>query len=53
MNESLKQYCWSVGFDKEFEDGMKPFAMPRLKQALSFVPLSIRLLHFFCFNNLI
>lgn len=42
MEKSLEEYCWSINLDREFTEKLKPFKLPRLKQALSFLGLSIR-----------
>lgn len=43
MNTSLEEICWSVQLNHEFKEKLQPFVMPRLKQAIAFLPLSLRL----------
>lgn len=50
--EDFIKYCWSVNLNHQFPEKIKPFQTPRLKQALEFVPLTLRLSIFFSKNNL-
>ena len=45
MNKEEKENSWSLSLDHEFKVKMKPYGMPRLRQAIAFVPLTFRLLH--------
>lgn len=44
MDEQELKYAWSVRLDHEFNEKLVPFQMPRLKQALAFIPLTMRYL---------
>jgi hypothetical protein len=42
----MQDYCWTLRLGHEFNEPLKPFVKPRLKQALSFIGLSIRYLKY-------
>ncbi len=42
MDSSLEEYCWSIPLNHEFKEKLLPFVMPRIKQAIAFLPLSLR-----------
>lgn len=42
MDSSIEEYCWSIQLDYEFKEKLLPFVMPRIKQAIAFLPLSFR-----------
>jgi len=44
MDNSIEDICWSVQLNHEFKEKLLPFTMPKLKQAIAFLPLSLRLL---------
>lgn len=46
MDQHVIDYSWSVKLDHSFKENMKPFTMPRIKQAIEFLPLSIRYLRY-------
>lgn len=51
MDEELSKYCWSVRLDHEFKEKQSPFVLPRLKQALGFIPFTFRYLRFYFSNK--
>ena len=42
MDESIEKYTWKIKGDQEFAKNMSPFVMPRLRQAVEFLGLSLR-----------
>ena len=40
--EDFLKYCWSVELNHEFPEKPFPFSMPRIKQAIEFIPLTLR-----------
>ena len=42
MNRHLEDYCWTVKLSFEYDVKLQAFVMPRIKQAIEFIPLSIR-----------
>lgn len=46
MDSSVEQCSWSVKLNHEFNEKLKPFTMPKLKQAIAFIPLSFRYLKY-------
>lgn len=47
MNEQLDHYSWKIKGNQKFANNLTPFVMPRLKQAIEFVGLSLRYLKFY------
>jgi hypothetical protein len=39
------KYGWHVGFDKQFDPKWKAFSRPRVRQALEYIPLFLRLVY--------
>lgn len=46
MDKLTEEYCWSVKLNHKFTEKVKPFTAPRIRQALEFLPLSIRYLKY-------
>jgi hypothetical protein len=44
--KDLLDYCWSVKLNHEFPEKVNPFQMPRFKQAIEFIPLTLRYIRF-------
>jgi non-lysosomal glucosylceramidase len=42
MDEQELKYSWSIRLDHKFNEKLVPFQMPRLRQALAFIPLTLR-----------
>ena len=42
MNKEEEENSWSIKLNHEFKVKMKPFETPRFKQALLFVPFTLR-----------
>ena len=42
MNRNIEDYCWSIPLNHEFKQALQPFVLPRIKQAIAFLPLSLR-----------
>ncbi len=42
MDQEIEKYCWSVDLDHEYKEKLSAFIVPRFKQALEFVGLSLR-----------
>lgn len=46
MDSIVEECCWSVKLNHEFNEKLLPFVMPRIKQAIAFIPLSLRYLKY-------
>ena len=46
MEPDVKEFCWRVQLDHEFKEKLTPFTVPRLKQAIQFIGLSLRYLRY-------
>jgi len=42
MDKQLEDYCYKVNLDHEYKLKLNPFVLPRLKQAIAFIGLSLR-----------
>jgi hypothetical protein len=40
--EEIVKHSWSVNLNHQFPEKVKPFQTPRLKQAIEFIPLTLR-----------
>lgn len=43
MDKDIQDYCWTIKLNNEFKDKLLPFKRPRLKQAVQFLCLPLRL----------
>ena len=41
-NNEMFCYSWKVKLNHQFPEKLNPFQMPRLKQAIEFIPLTMR-----------
>ncbi|CAF1102172.1 unnamed protein product, partial [Brachionus calyciflorus] len=46
MDRNLEDYCWTLKLSYECENKLEAFGMPRIRQAISFIPLSVRYLKY-------
>lgn len=42
MEKQMQEFCWTLKVGHEFTQKLQAFVMPRVKQALEFIPLSFR-----------
>ena len=40
--DEIVKHSWSVSLNHQFPEKVKPFQTPRLKQAIEFIPLTLR-----------